>query len=173
MNCSFRLILNGIDTGLSLPVKSQWSLGKIAHVSFSYMMPRILTKMKNFGKYLRATHHLYFRTSFLRRTVDWIIKTNRVTISWSLRLNESNSSFLFHFSNNFLFNIYGFCDVGTIKGRISNNCFWKSQLLPSCFVRSGVTSGANYMPADTKPYNNILLVFTEQEIDMEKNLWES
>ena len=47
------------------------------------MMPRILTKMKNFGKYLRATHHLYFQTSFLRRTVDWIIKTNRVTISWS------------------------------------------------------------------------------------------
>ena len=29
------------------------------------------------------------------------------------------------------------------------------------------------MPADAKPYNNILLVFTEQEIDMEKNLWES
>ena len=83
MNCSFRLILKGIDTGFSLPVKSQWSLGKIAHVSFYYIMPRILTKMKNFGKYLRATHHLYFQTSFLRRTVDWIIKTNRVTISWS------------------------------------------------------------------------------------------
>ena len=29
------------------------------------------------------------------------------------------------------------------------------------------------MPADTKLDNNILLVFTKQEIDMEKNLWES
>ena len=29
------------------------------------------------------------------------------------------------------------------------------------------------MPADRKLDNNILLVFTEQEFDMEKNLWES
>ena len=33
------------------------------------MMPKILTEMKNVGKHLRATHHLYFQTSFLRRTV--------------------------------------------------------------------------------------------------------
>ena len=33
-------------------------------------MPKILTEMKNVGKHLRATHHLYFQTSFLRRTVD-------------------------------------------------------------------------------------------------------
>ena len=29
------------------------------------------------------------------------------------------------------------------------------------------------MPADTKLYNNILLAFTEQGINMGKNLWES
>ena len=33
------------------------------------MIPKILTEMKNVGKHLRATHHLYFQTSFLRRTV--------------------------------------------------------------------------------------------------------
>ena len=26
--------------------------------------------MKNLGKYLTVTHHLYFETSFLRQTVD-------------------------------------------------------------------------------------------------------
>ena len=29
-------------------------------------MPKILTEMKNVGKYLRATHHLYFQTSFFK-----------------------------------------------------------------------------------------------------------
>ena len=65
-----RETLNGIDTGPSLPEHTKQRLGKPTHVNFWCMMPKILTEMKNVGKYLRATHYLYFQTSFLRRTVD-------------------------------------------------------------------------------------------------------
>ena len=65
-----RETLNGIDTGPSLPEHTKQRLGKPTHVNFWCMMPKILIEMKNVGKYLRATHHLYFQTSFLRRTVD-------------------------------------------------------------------------------------------------------
>ena len=143
-------------------------------------MPKILTEMKNVGKYLRATHHLYFQTSFfktngrqkrlrgcpLQNNFVWqnlgapiysrIHDKNLVIIFWSGGVstpfalhydgswfrrknskwlqktfpsdgmcnlthflwirNESNSfSCDFYFSN-FLFNIKGYCDVGTIKG---------------------------------------------------------
>ena len=42
-----------------------------------------------------------------------------------------------------------------------------------CIPANSLTSGANYMPADTKLCDNILLVFIQQEINIEKNLKES
>ena len=39
-----------------------------------------------------------------------------------------------------------------------------------CFPANSLTSGTNYMPADTKRYDYIILVFTKQEIDMKENL---
>ena len=60
----------------------------------------------------------------------WSTVSNLTHFLWIS--NESNSfSCDFYFSN-FLSNIKGSCDVGTIKGSISNNCIWKSQLRPSC-----------------------------------------
>ena len=66
-NCSSRLTLKGTDTGSSLTVTYQRSLGKPIRVNFWCVIPRIFTKMNNFGKYLRAAHHLNFQTPFLRR----------------------------------------------------------------------------------------------------------
>ena len=64
---SSKLTLKGTDTGPSLTVTYQRSLGKPIRVNFWCMMPRILTEMNNFGKYLIAAHHLNFQTPFLRR----------------------------------------------------------------------------------------------------------
>ena len=64
------MTLKGIDTGLSLPVTYQFLVSQLKLAFNVYMMPRILTKMENFGKHLRATHHLNFQTFFIRRTAD-------------------------------------------------------------------------------------------------------
>ena len=64
---SSKLTLKGTDTGPSLTVTYQRSLGKPIRVNFWCVIPRIFTKMNNFGKYLRAAHHLNFQTPFLRR----------------------------------------------------------------------------------------------------------
>ena len=122
---------------------------------------------------------------FSGHLIRWSTVSNLTHFLWIS--NESNSfSCDFYFSN-FLSNIKGSCDVRTIKGSISNNCVWKSQLRPSCFVHPGVISfyrnhfyqcipansltiGAIYLPADMKLCNYILLVFTKQEVDVEKKL---
>ena len=48
-------------------------------------MLRILTEMHNFGKYLRAAHHLNFQTPFLRRMtlfITPILKSLVVPVIW-------------------------------------------------------------------------------------------
>ena len=39
-----------------------------------------------------------------------------------------------------------------------------------CIPANSLTSGANHLPADMKLYNYILLVFTEQEVNVERYL---
>ena len=62
-----RVSLKGTDTGPSLIVTYQRSLGNPTLVNFWCVIPRIFTEMNHFGKYLRAAHHLNFQTPFLRR----------------------------------------------------------------------------------------------------------
>ena len=64
-----RVTLNGIDTGPSLPEHTNKDLVSQLMLTFDVWCLKFLLKW-NVGKYLRATHHLYFQTSFLRRTVD-------------------------------------------------------------------------------------------------------
>lgn len=63
-----RVTLNGIDTGPSLPEHTNKDLVSQLMLTFDVWCLKFLLKW-NVGKYLRATHHLYFQTSFLRRTV--------------------------------------------------------------------------------------------------------